>query len=148
MKTSNKILVAIDFTEYPDDILTHAMALHPDPDIELILLHVVPEIPHTSYFIESTHPWIDVHRISVEAAGKTMERYINRLATRFPNITPVVQEGVACDRIVQTANAHNVDYIIVGEHCHNGMTHIFHANVAEHVIRNARRNVLSFYVPT
>lgn len=150
MKTSDNILVALDFSESPEDVLARVLALHPKADIRIILLHVVPDIPHTSYFIESSHPWIDVHRISLETAETAMERYMNVLSAALPDaiITPVVREGVASDRIVQIANRHNVDYIIMGDHCRSGLTHMFHANVAEHVIRNARRNVLSFYVPS
>jgi len=150
MKTTNKILVALDLSESPDDVLARVLALQPGADTTIILLHVVPDIPHTSYFIESSHPWIDVHRISLETAEAAMARYRNVLAAALPGaiITPIVREGVASDRIVQTADNHNVDYIIVGDHCRSGLTHMFHANVAEHVVRNARRNVLSFYVPS
>jgi nucleotide-binding universal stress UspA family protein len=150
MTTSNKILVALDFSENPEDVLARVLALQPDDNVEILLLHVVSEIPHTSYFIESSHPWVDVHKISVETAESSMERYMTELKKALPEavITPIIREGIAWDRIVQIANAHNVDYIIVGEHCHGGIAHLFHTNVAEHVMRNAKRNVLSFYVPS
>lgn len=148
MKNAEKILVPIDFTEDAQELLSKACLLNKSPETEIIFLHVIPEVTEASYYIDSVHPWVDIQDNAILEAKRSLESYVNVFSSWFVHVKTMVEVGNPSSQIVYTANDINVEYILMGDHCRTGFQHFLHRNVAENVLRKAKRSVLSFYVPS
>jgi len=130
---AQSILVPVDYTDVSHDALKFAMNLAHDMHSHVTVLHIEPTA-HTYEF--GVEPPEDLNR-NTDVILRELER----------NITPDIQEGVDCEfqiaigdpahRIVQFADTHDTDLIVMGTHGRSGFSRFFMGSVAETVMREA-----------
>ena len=115
----------------------------------LMLLHAyqVPVTPlsfsgihlETSYMHEAQLSEV-LEKNSIEA----LDKIAADLKKQFPKVTfqTWVKTGEASDVILEMAELHQVERIIVGSHCRKGLERWFVGSVAERVVRGSHASVL------
>lgn len=127
------ILIAVDFSEdhEPTQSLQAARTLA-DCDTRVSILHVKEEVP--SYAI--AYMTDDYYSGLKEA----IQSQLDTLAGQFDNGTGVLIEGHSGRTILDWANAHAVDCIIIGSH-RPGLEDYFMGSTAGRVVRHAQCSV-------
>ncbi|WP_170327093.1 universal stress protein [Ruegeria arenilitoris] len=98
------------------------------PDAQVTLLHVVEHIPN--YAISYMPPEY------LTEARKAIQTELDELAAKLPNATGVVIEGHSGRTILDWAEAHKPDLIIMASH-RPGMQDLLLGSTANHVVRHA-----------
>ncbi|PKL38489.1 MAG: hypothetical protein CVV44_11430 [Spirochaetae bacterium HGW-Spirochaetae-1] len=147
MNKTMKILVALQFTESPDEILDRALSVAKKYEAEIYTIHVIEEMPRISFYSDAYKLWEEFRDHAVKETLKEMTSYIGKLSDQFKKIEPIIVVGSACDKILETAEKIGADLIIIGHHVRKGVfTHMIHNNIAEKIIRNAEIPVLTFNI--
>jgi type II secretory ATPase GspE/PulE/Tfp pilus assembly ATPase PilB-like protein len=127
MVATNKILVPTDFSPHGEAALVHACQLAESSGAELHLVHVV------------------AGELSLDKRRETLEKLARALDPHQELELEVRREalgGVPYRRIVEYADEHNVDLIVMGTHGRTGLAHFALGSVAERVLRTSSRPVL------
>jgi nucleotide-binding universal stress UspA family protein len=140
-----RILVALDFTERPDDIVQKSILVASRYNAHISLIHVMTDIPRMSFYSDTYELWEEFRDITAKRVLEEMHQYIKRLSDKFKDIEPIVEVGDPAEKIIETADKLAVDLIIVGNHSRKGIERLVHRNVSEKVMRMSKRDVLSFY---
>ncbi|MEW2918013.1 universal stress protein [Ruegeria sp. ANG10] len=98
------------------------------PDAQVTLLHVVEHIPN--YAISYMPPEY------LTAARKAVQSELDELAAKLPNATGVVIEGHSGRTILDWAETHKPDLIIMASH-RPGMQDLLLGSTTNHVVRHA-----------
>ena len=159
MQKIQKILCALDLTEFTPEVADYAVAVAKAFDAEILVIHVTP--PLTQYAAFEVQPQaleLFVDEVSAEA-GKTMQEVV---AEHFPGVNAKgrVIIGYPSEEIIKTANAEDVDLIIMGTHGRQGVdliimgTHgrqgvdlLIFGSVADKVVKNAEMPVITVRPP-
>lgn len=150
-----RILFAVDLTE-PRTITDAVIDLADRLSAELLVLHVFPIAgppltspidpmtgigdfaPYALYDPELQH--------DIEAAEEAEFRAF--LAERFKKpIRPCIRRGVAPDIILEDADAHDVDWIVLGKHHHSRLERLLLSPCASAVAERSTRPVLLLPLP-
>jgi len=147
MNKTMKILVALQFTESPDEILKRALSVAKKYEAEIYTIHVIEEMPRISFYSDAYKLWEEFRDHAVKETLKEMTSYIGKLSDQFKKIEPIIEVGSTCDKILETAGNIEADLIIIGHHVRKGVfAHMIHNNIAEKIIRNAKIPVLTFNI--
>ena len=142
MKTIQKILVAVDFSEYADSVLDVAVEFAKQLSAELHLVHAfdvrIPLV--TPYEVAIPTAFIEEAR---EAATSKLDALIRKVADDGVMATSHLSEVPAASAIVDLAEELGVDLIIMGTRGHTGLKHVLLGSVAERTIRLAPCSVLT-----
>jgi nucleotide-binding universal stress UspA family protein len=141
--TLNRILAATDFSESSHGAVESAKVLARRFGAAITLLHVVPPratfepLPLTGLsFVEPFTP--DDSR-----AASAMAAYRADLLPEFPDSDGVVVAGSPAEAIVARSRAIDADIIVMGTHGREGLSRAFLGSVAESVIQQSDRPVLT-----
>jgi universal stress protein A len=128
------IVVATDFGEASQMALEYARIFAKRFDANVRVLHVV-DIPAV---VGAEVPLPDVAELRDRAVADAQTE-VTRDLSRFSEMTVIGQVlvGDAAESIVQYANDHAADLIVMGTHGRKGIAHFFLGSVAERVIREA-----------
>jgi len=142
--TIRRILVPTDFSATSDAALDFAKTVAQSFGASLHLLHVFADPVLSGGFSEAYAPMPpDLRASLIEDAGKQI---VNRLTAeerlQFRATTEVVS-GFPAMAIVEYAQDHESDLIVMGTHGRTGMAHLFTGSVAERVVRLAACPVLT-----
>ena len=138
---ANKILVPVDFSEGSDAALDWATVLARDTGATLLLVHV-EAIPSTTGGGEY------IYAIPEPPTAELAER-LEKMVPSDPSV-PVIHRMLTGDpatSILRTANAEDVDLIVMGTHGRRGLTRLLMGSVAEEVVRKAKCPVLTVKQP-
>ena len=142
MKTIDKILVAVDFSEYADSVLDVAVEFAKQLSAELHLVHAfdvrIPLV--TPYEVAIPTAFIEEAR---EAAAFKLEALIQKAADDGVTATSHLSEVPAASAIVDLAEELGVDLIIMGTRGHTGLKHVLLGSVAERTLRHSPCSVLT-----
>jgi nucleotide-binding universal stress UspA family protein len=136
MPTPNKILLAVDFSTHSDVAAEDAFALAAKFGAQVHLLHVFalqdkPE-PRSD---QALHAERALLRQKLDALAEAQ-----RASRRVAEV--IWREGDPAWTIVNTAEQHRVDWIVLGASGRGGMTRFVLGSVAESVTKNATCSVL------
>jgi universal stress protein A len=140
-----RILVAVDFSEFSVAALNYAGFLAEKFGATLTLVHSVepyiyPEDLSAGFPIEELDArWLQKAKDKLESLRQT-------IMGGAPS-TIVVTMGAAWNRIVGTAKSMNADMIVVGTHGRTGIKHALMGSTAERVSRHATCPVLVVHCP-
>lgn len=146
MKDIKTVLIAVDFTESPDDLLYHTHTFVPDKDVKVYLIHIIEDIQQQVYYSEIPPIWTDFKQDIEESAFKHQEQYLGTLRSYYNDVESIIEFGNIPESILNYGKKFEVDLVIVGTHGRKGIDHFVHSNVAEKVVRRAKRPVLTFYI--
>jgi nucleotide-binding universal stress UspA family protein len=134
----NRILVAIDFSEVTDEVISTAITLNNALQGQLRILHVDDSAPY-SYAPKDdsmleTEPQIAV---APQEAGK-LERIRLRLSKEPFDADFRLMEGPAVDNILSSAREFGADIIVIGAHEHGKFYHLLFGDTTDSLIRHAQ----------
>jgi universal stress protein A len=147
MKTFEKILVAIDFSENSDYAFEYALTLARQFRAELTLMHVINEpvdlrgfyVPHISF--EQLEKEIE------EGAFKMMDKFCSARLGDFSGYKTAIVSGIPYEEIIRKAEETGASLIVMGTHGRTGLDHLIFGSTAERVVRSASCPVLSIRLP-
>ena len=133
----NRILVAIDFSEVTDEVISTAIILNKALQGQLRILHVDDSAPY-SYTPKDDSVIEPVPQIAVapQEAGK-LERIRFRLSKEPFDADYRLMEGPAVDNILSAASEFRADIIIIGAHEHGKFYHLLFGDTTDSLIRHA-----------
>ncbi|RME99629.1 MAG: universal stress protein [Chloroflexi bacterium] len=144
MKTYKHILVPLDSSELAEAALDDAFSLAALNNAQLTLLHVIPPI-QSVLAAETGHPiFIDQQWDSHKSLAM---RYLGKICARWecpPDVTinRVVEMGQPADTIIEYAQEHGADIIVMATHGRSGVQRWVYGSVADKVLRAANMPVL------
>jgi universal stress protein A len=135
--TMNRILVAIDFSEFTDEVISKAVTLTKALQGRLRVLHVDDSAPY-SYTPQKDVP-VEPKPQSVNAPLETnqLEALQTRLAKEPLDADYRVMQGPAADNILSAAREFAADIIVIGAHEHGRIFHCLFDDTTESLIRHA-----------
>ncbi len=147
MKTFDKILTAIDFSENSELAFDYAVTMATQFNSELTIMHVINEpvdlrgfyVPHISF--EQLEKEIE------EGAAKMMETFCSTKLGGFSNYKSVIVSGIPYEEITRKAVEIDASMIILGTHGRTGLDHLLFGSTAERVVRSASCPVMTIRLP-
>ncbi len=131
-----RVLAPIDFSDTSRALLRRARALAEAYNAEIDLLHVI----ETPSFLKPITGLATLGDLAPDVGAKA-EAYLNRLRdeTGAPSlrVRTHLEEGQPASRIVQFAQEHDTDLIVIATHGLSGMKRFFLGSVTERVVRAA-----------
>jgi nucleotide-binding universal stress UspA family protein len=140
MAAFKNILVATDFGEAARHAGDVACDLAAKFGAKVTLLHIWT-VPMPAYAEAITLP---LDRIQ-KAAEEAMAEEANRLRAKNGELPTIVVPGVAWQGIVEAAQEHGCDLLVIGTHGRRGIPRLFLGSVAEKVVRAAPVPVLTVH---
>jgi universal stress protein A len=140
-----KILVAVDFSDYSRAALNYAAFLAESFGAKLTLVHAVepyvyPEDLSAGFTLEEIDErWMQKQQEKLETLKQTIK---NGIPAKV-----IVTMGTAWNRIVGLAKSCCADLIVVGTHGRTGLKHVLLGSTAERVVRHATCPVLVVHLP-
>lgn len=132
------VLVPIDSSDRSWDALNYALTEHADEDITVI--HVLDPADQYVYSGIESDAVIDHEAIQAqrqEAAQDLLDEAKERADAQNVAIDTEVQTGSTKRAIVEYAEDHGVDHIVIGSHGRSGASRILLGSVAESVTRRS-----------
>jgi len=147
MKRFEKILLAVDFSDYSEVACEYALTLAKSFNSSLQVLHVINEpvdlrgfyVPHISF--EQLEQEIET------GAVKMLETFCNENLKGFTAFTTAVVTGVPYEEIIRVAAEQESSLIIIGTHGRTGLDHLIFGSTAERVVRSAPCPVMTIRLP-
>jgi nucleotide-binding universal stress UspA family protein len=130
---AQSILVPVDYTDVSHDALRFAMNLAHDMHSQVTVLHIEPSIPRYDVGIE---PYVDLNRQPDEMLRELQLTVGGDIDETVP-FELQVAVGEPTQRILEYADMHETDLIVMGTHGRTGFSRLFMGSVAESVIRQA-----------
>lgn len=140
MLTLHQILVPLDDTELSDRVLEHALTLAERFGSHLHLLHISPDT-HARTLEELAR-----NESALEADHDALVLRLKRRLREGHSIPPdrlhaEVRRGDVLQCILASANAKDVDLIVMGTHGRHGLTDAILGSTTEQVVVKARQSV-------
>jgi len=131
-----RILVPVDGSDQSKAAIEFAIAEF--PDAELQLLHVINPAD-AGYSVQASMPtfseeWYSRQKEQAKSLFSEIESGAGDFDGRFEEF---IEVGKPTHTIVQHAEEHNVDQIVMGSHGRSGVTRILLGSVAETVVRRS-----------
>jgi len=137
-----KILCAVDFSDFTDEIIEYAVDIAKKFQSELHLLHVIPNInyftPYESFLTPEN--LVAIERNIEGEVEKDFEKIMKK--ADLP-IKKIVKTGVIFVEIIDYAKLESIDLIVMGTHGRSTIEHMIMGSVAEKVVRKAHCPVLT-----
>jgi nucleotide-binding universal stress UspA family protein len=138
----NKILCAVDFSDYSPSVAEYAQAFAKCMSAEVVVLYVAPSLnQYVGFHVPPSSIETFVGEI-VSGAESTMNEFIEKNFTDVP-VTGRVGTGYAAEEILEAAQTEGVDMIVIGTHGRKGIDRILFGSVAEKVVKSAACPVLT-----
>lgn len=149
MLTLKNILVPTDFGEAADAALAYGRALADRFGATIHVLHVADNVYLTSFGAETYAAIMpELQRDLEQAARKQLDELLIDSDKSGPPTTPVILTSSApAFAIVDYAQKHDIDLIVMGTHGRGLLAHLVMGSVAERVVRLAPCPVLTVRHP-
>jgi nucleotide-binding universal stress UspA family protein len=133
---ADRVLVPVDGSEQSDRACT--LALEEFPEATLVLIHAVNPI-EASYTTQVSIPskseeWYDQQRAR---ANEHLDEIETRAAEHGTETERVIEVGKPTRVIVDFAEEHDIDHIVMGSHGREGVSRILLGSVAETIVRRS-----------
>lgn len=138
MKISH-ILLPTDFSKSSQAALVEAVGLAAQSKAKVSIIHVLEPVYLGT---DAYSPWMLEFE---KGRSENAQAQIRALQERIPATSRgeiAVQDGQAWRGIVEWANEHGVDLILLPTHGYSGLKHLWLGSVAERVVQHAKCPVL------
>jgi len=139
-----RIMFATDFSETSQKALGMALTLRDSLDAHLDLVHVFDreayDMPLPYGMMPGAAQWIDDHRITLE---ENVQNALRDMGCKLGECKTHFIEGRPGPAIVEFADEHHIDLIVMGTHGYKGFQRIMMGSVAEYVLRHSSPGVLT-----
>jgi len=141
------ILVALHFSENPEEVLRRSLSVAKKYDAKIYTIHVIEDMPRQTLYYDAYKVWEEFRDRAVKETLEHMNKYLVKLGEDFDDIEAIIEVGNPTDKILQKADELDVNLIIVGHHVRKGVIkQMIHSSISEKVVRFSKRPVLTFYV--
>jgi universal stress protein A len=141
MTNYQHILIAADFSSHNQQVIEKAQQLAQLHNARLSICHIIEDYPITDFAYE---PMISVDLDLRDSMLSAAKKQIGTLATplNIPNTQQWVEFGTPKLDIVNLADEHHVDLIIIGSHGRHGLQLLL-GSTANAVLHHAHCDVLA-----
>jgi nucleotide-binding universal stress UspA family protein len=148
MDTINKIMVAVDFTEYSEGLLNYAIRIAEVMNAELTVASIINvrdveaigTIASMGYEIDSEHYVSGIE----EDRRQTLNRILEKISFPADKLHTVFKVGHPVEELLKTAISENADLMLMGIKGRSDLEHILMGSVAEKVFRRSPIPILSY----
>ena len=136
-----RILVAIDFSDVTDSVISEAVKLKKVFGAQLFIMHTEP--PENYIIAEDfTYDYVSNIRRTVEADKKYLMKIRDRLADENIDVECTLVEGPVAETIIEQADECKADLIVIGSHEHGHLYHLVFGSVRDSVLHKSKCPVL------
>ena len=149
MVSLRNILVPTDFSAPAEAAWRYALTLAAHFKSRVHVLHVVAEpyaYPWGSNEM-STLPMADYLSQAEEAARERLATFVAAATDHGRRVRAVTKVGAPVEQILDYADAHKIDLIVIGTHGRGLVGQMLLGSVAERVVRRAKAPVLTVHHP-
>lgn len=145
MLNVKKILYPTDFSQCANQAFSYASYLARKFQAELHMLNAIILHDNNPHDPASLFPDIEpIHKKLLEIGHEKMDRIKESCHLVDIDVKKVIERGIApATVILEYAQEHDIDLIIMGTHGRRGIGHFFLGSVAEEVVRFAKCSVLT-----
>lgn len=149
MENYKRILAAVDFSKYSDQVVKHASRLALQLNTELIILHVINkrELDTIHYMFQKISSLTDSlsQEDMVERVRKDREQKMNRLLkvddVSYIKTRSIIRTGIPEQEINKIAIDFKVDLVIIGEKGRGDLIDTLIGSTAHKVIRSCPTSI-------
>jgi nucleotide-binding universal stress UspA family protein len=144
----NKILACVDFSDYTTMVLTYAVALASASDMQIVVLNVINQRDingirmAVGYFPPQGPVMLNVDDCVDDWKKDRYNQLKNIVREHFFDhkfkMHLMVDSGIPYERILNTAEAENVDLIIIANKGRGNLSRVLFGSTAEKVFRHAK----------
>ena len=134
MASVDEALVAFDGTPLSEQALAHALDVYSDASITV--LHVIDYIEE-SYTAKALVGDETLRERARDRSAKLLAEAEAKAAEHNREIKTASEVGKAADEIIEYAETHGIDVIVIGSHGRSGVSRMLLGSVAETVMRRA-----------
>jgi nucleotide-binding universal stress UspA family protein len=141
-----RIICAVDFSEFSERALEHALTIARWYDAVVTVLHVVDmrvEAPVGAPLAPIALAPVPLTTLAPDQAAVQLRQLVEAVATPGVTVETVVLEGRPDTSILELANTMPADLLVLGTHGRSGFDRLVMGSVTEKVLRKARCPVLS-----
>lgn len=144
MPQFDRVLTPLDFSELSDTVLAYGVELTREGGTT-VLLHVLEPLP--LHFESAFGTFVNTEGLS--RIRQNAEQLLEEAKSRYPgrNFACELKEGKAAPLILETAQEHDVELIVMGTHGRGGLEHLFLGSVAARIVQKAACPVLTVRRP-
>ncbi|MCZ6544281.1 MAG: universal stress protein [Chloroflexi bacterium] len=136
------ILVPIDFSDQAAVVIDWATHLAEQHSSKILLLHVY-HLPVEFQQLEGAYLPPDFWSNVKQEAEQQLASHSQKIRTHQVEVEALVREGYPATVIVEAAESHGADLIVIGTHGHTGLKHLLLGSIAERVVQKAPCPVLT-----
>ena len=148
MDVANKIMVAIGFTEYSEELLQYAAAIADSIQAEMIIVNIinsrdveaVGSVAAMGYEIDSENYVSGLK----EERRQTLDQMLKKISFPAERVRSVFKIGHPVEELLKIAVTENVGLIVMGIKGRSDLEHMLVGSVAEKVFRRSPIPVLSY----
>jgi len=148
MDAINRILVAVGFTDYTEELLNYAVRIAESLGAELIVANIINvrdveaigTIATMGYEIDSEHYVSGIE----EDRRQTLNRILEKISFPADKLHTVFKVGHPVEELLKIAINENADLMVMGIKGRSDLEHILLGSVAEKVFRRSPIPILSF----
>jgi nucleotide-binding universal stress UspA family protein len=142
-----RIVVPTDFSDCSQEAWSVAKRLGAVPGSELILAHVLTEIPRFGEGFLNVQSASEIEAAARKWATASLEEWIAKARVEGLTARATLRSGVPYQEIVGLARDERADLIVIGTHGRGGMNRVLLGSVADRVVRLAPCPVLTVRQP-
>lgn len=132
------ILVPLDGSPLAECVFPHVLAIAQAVDARITLLHVLERPRETGELPTDPLHW----HLKKNAIKVYLDQITARLQDTNLKVTNTILDGVPAERIIEHANANNVDLIALSTHGHSGLSGWNVSSVVQKIILRAYKSTL------
>jgi len=148
MDAINKILVAVGFTDYTEELLNYAVRIAESLGAELIVANIINvrdveaigTIATMGYEVDSKHYVSGIE----EDRRQTLNRILEKISFPADKLHTVFKVGHPVEELLKIAINENADLMVMGIKGRSDLEHILMGSVAEKVFRRSPIPILSY----
>jgi nucleotide-binding universal stress UspA family protein len=141
VKVYKHILVPLDGSKLAELALDDAFSLAQYSQAKVTLLQVITPIEHILGDTGSLM-YVDEYLTTQQVMASEYLKEISQKASQMLTVHLAVEVGLAADTIIDYANQHAVDLIIMATHGRSGLRRWVYGSVADKVLRGAKVPIL------
>jgi nucleotide-binding universal stress UspA family protein len=132
-----RILVAVEGTEAPQELLHTVKSIAGESKAEIVLFHAVPPV------MDPAPQWAIQSSLSVRSSpGHRLQELADTLEKEGYVAWPMVSEGNPAEQILAQSKKLDVDLIALATHARTGLERLLEGSVAEEILRRSGVAVL------
>jgi nucleotide-binding universal stress UspA family protein len=136
------ILVPIDFSDQADAVIEWATHMAEEHSSKILLLHVY-HLPVEFQQLEGAYLPPDFWSNVKKEAEQQLATHTQQIRKHDVEVEALVREGYPATIIIEEAESHQANLIVIGTHGHTGLKHLLLGSIAERVVQKAPCPVLT-----